>query len=134
MVWGGLVGGAGALLLLTAGCSDESGGGNPLGDAQVSECTGGGDSSQRIRVRVTNSGSGTADYLVAVAQLDEDSGTRIGTTTILVRAVRPGETSGHYGFSETFFKPWTCEIADVQRTGVGSLRVWLTVVTRSFTR
>lgn len=102
-----------------AACSDsgDSGGGGASSDAVVSECTGGRDSSNRIRVRVTNSGSDTADYLVAVGQFGETSGERIGTTDVHLRAVRPGETSEDFAFSHSFSGHWTCEIVDVQRVG-----------------
>jgi hypothetical protein len=90
-------------------------------DAKLAGCTADRSSSlstMEATVEVTNSGNGSADYLISVAFTDESGGRQYDTASAMVRDLEPGQTGSQKAVAlTTGYVPmtFTCKILRVTR-------------------
>lgn len=95
-------------------------GGDGAGDVELTACGSELAGFGNVEVDVTNRGSNQSSYGVTVA-FDAEDGSQLGTTSVYVRSLLPGQSSHEQatGFFElpigTEPGPFTCRVADVSR-------------------
>lgn len=109
--------GAAALALSAALTACSAGGGDAMDHVSLTDCSGQPAYTQ-ARLRVTNDGSGMADYEVVVAFVDERDGEQLTTAVELVRALAAGQSKRLSVSSSRLYAGdfrVDCQVVDVTR-------------------